>query len=222
MCYAVDLQLRQFGQSQYFRVETQKLMTGNTAARSGIVQALINVAKEFATRSIDVAKAAQRRNQLMQASGADADQAEALQHADQMVSFKPSSWQDSNHLLVVFQRQHGQFTISALYRDAALVPPNIQELLDSQPGDNIKYTDMDEKMLRKELEKLVCAGVPKNAIKDNYALTSDNMLKMALVVLRIRAHIPVVIMGHSGCGKTSLLSYLRQVCEIPDGESDIK
>ena len=42
------------------------------------------------------------------------------------------------------------------------------------------------------------------------------MLKMALVVLRIRAAIPVVIMGHSGCGKTSLLSYLRQVCEIPD------
>lgn len=48
------------------------------------------------------------------------------------------------------------------------------------------------------------------------ALTSDNMLKMALVVMRIRARIPVVIMGHSGCGKTSLLSYLRQVCEVPE------
>eukprot|EP01046_Picozoa_sp_COSAG06_P065171 COSAG06_NODE_15889_length_1037_cov_1.262260_1_plen_243_part_10 len=210
------LQLHQFGRSQYFRVENQKLMTGNTEARSGIVQALIDVAKEFATRSIDVAKTAQRRNQRIQTDGVDADQAEALQQAELMTSFKPSSWQDSNHLLVVFQRQFGGGTISALYRDAAQVPEHIQKLLDGQPGDSVKYTDMDENALRKELEKLVRSSGKKLEIKDNYALTSDNMLKMALVVLRIRARIPVVIMGHSGCGKTSLLSYLRQVCEVPE------
>ena len=44
-----------------------------------------------------------------------------------------------------------------------------------------------------------------------YALTADNLLKMALITTRIEARIPVVMMGETGCGKTSLIKYLANV-----------
>lgn len=48
-----------------------------------------------------------------------------------------------------------------------------------------------------------------------YALTADNLLKMTLISLRFRARVPVIIMGETGCGKTSLISYLARVVEVP-------
>ena len=41
-----------------------------------------------------------------------------------------------------------------------------------------------------------------------YALTADNLIKMVLISQRISAGIPVLMLGDSGCGKTSLLAYL--------------
>eukprot|EP01084_Bolivina_argentea_P246284 412202_1 len=44
----------------------------------------------------------------------------------------------------------------------------------------------------------------------DYALTFDNMLKMIAIFFRIKANIPVILMGETGCGKTALLSYLAK------------
>jgi len=41
----------------------------------------------------------------------------------------------------------------------------------------------------------------------NYELTLDNSLKMMAIYLRFKANIPVIIMGETGCGKTSLIKY---------------
>ena len=43
----------------------------------------------------------------------------------------------------------------------------------------------------------------------SYCFTSDNFIKMILILLRIRAGIPVIMMGETGCGKTSLIKYYR-------------
>jgi midasin (ATPase involved in ribosome maturation) len=37
---------------------------------------------------------------------------------------------------------------------------------------------------------------------------------MVLISLRINSHIPVVIMGETGCGKTSLVRYLADISEV--------
>lgn len=42
----------------------------------------------------------------------------------------------------------------------------------------------------------------------NYSLTLDNFYKMCLIVLRMRASIPIIIMGETGVGKTALIRYL--------------
>jgi predicted GTPase len=45
-------------------------------------------------------------------------------------------------------------------------------------------------------------------ISHKYILTSDNFLKMILIIIRSRFHVPIVIMGETGCGKISLVKFL--------------
>ena len=45
----------------------------------------------------------------------------------------------------------------------------------------------------------------------NYVITEDNYKKMVLLIYRIKANVPVIIMGETGCGKTSLITKLSQI-----------
>ena len=54
----------------------------------------------------------------------------------------------------------------------------------------------------------------------SYCFTSDNFIKMILILLRIRAGIPVIMMGETGCGKTSLIKILALL--LNKGENNLK
>ena len=55
---------------------------------------------------------------------------------------------------------------------------------------------------------------------DDYVITNDNYKKMVLLVYRIKANIPVIIMGETGCGKTALITKLNQL--LNNGEITVK
>ncbi|CAG8640788.1 7079_t:CDS:2, partial [Scutellospora calospora] len=76
------------------------------------------------------------------------------------------------------------------------------------------YYKMKPDMLLEQLERLARRKMHK--LKDllEYALTIENLLKMAMILLRSRANIPVVCCGEAGCGKTSLISFLSMVMEV--------
>ena len=46
---------------------------------------------------------------------------------------------------------------------------------------------------------------------NNYVITNDNFKKMILLIYRILADVPVIIMGDTGCGKTALITKLNQL-----------
>lgn len=46
------------------------------------------------------------------------------------------------------------------------------------------------------------------------------ILKMVLLIYRIRANIPVIIMGDTGCGKTALITKLSQL--LNNGEAKVE
>ncbi|ETO36339.1 hypothetical protein RFI_00723 [Reticulomyxa filosa] len=48
----------------------------------------------------------------------------------------------------------------------------------------------------------------------HYVLTYDNILKMIAIYLRIRSNTPIILMGETGCGKTSLIKCLAKVADI--------
>ena len=47
--------------------------------------------------------------------------------------------------------------------------------------------------------------------EEDYVITDDNFKKMVLLIYRIQADVPVIIMGETGCGKTALITKLNQI-----------
>lgn len=43
--------------------------------------------------------------------------------------------------------------------------------------------------------------------------TLDNFMKIVLINLRLRANLPIILMGETGVGKTSLVDYLAKIID---------
>ena len=54
----------------------------------------------------------------------------------------------------------------------------------------------------------------------SYVFTADNFIKLILILLRIRAKIPVILMGETGCGKTSLIRIISSLSELKNSEDE--
>ncbi|CAH1770762.1 7759_t:CDS:2, partial [Entrophospora sp. SA101] len=98
------------------------------------------------------------------------------------------------------------------------VPNNVKMLLKSQSVGQKKdelddYNQLEPKVLLDILEGLARRTLP-DIKHPNYALSTDNLIKMALILLRAHANIPVIVCGEAGCGKTSLIAFLAIVAEV--------
>jgi len=83
--------------------------------------------------------------------------------------------------------------------------PELKEILDlNNPIDEKEISKSEKKNLKE--------------IAGTYVFTADNFVKMVLILLRIRANIPVIMMGETGCGKTSLIRKLSEM--INDGSTE--
>ncbi|CAG8829565.1 13736_t:CDS:2, partial [Racocetra persica] len=195
-------QLVRLSVSSFFQVEQLRVMTRETNIRSSLFEILVSCSKEFATRAI---KAKDRQKENIKK--------ENNQEIDTARLGNIIQWDDSNHLVVVFLSQMPD-SICALYREKSKVPDNVENLLKSQNAELQDYYKMKPEMLLEQLERL--ARKKMNKLKDlpEYALTIENLLKMAMILLRSRANIPVVCCGEAGCGKTSLISFLSMVMEV--------
>ncbi|CAG8475879.1 285_t:CDS:10, partial [Dentiscutata heterogama] len=190
-------QLLRMSSSAFFRVELLTQMVNDNNIRKTLLETLMDVSSDFATRSVN-SKADQLKN-LSDAANANLG---TIKH-----------WEDSNHLLVFFLSQTPD-SICALYRDRNKVPQNVKNLLSSQhvgtPGiaNEFILDNYDEMSPDRILEKLECLA--RNTLEERkyppYALSTDNLLKMALILLRARANVPVVCCGEAGCGKFEALN----------------
>ena len=82
-------------------------------------------------------------------------------------------------------------------------------LRDCQVEMNPNYSGRQRPLLLKDLGGIL--NVPTELLTDpdpSYILTLDNIKKMMAIHLRLRADLPVVIQGETGCGKTMLVRYL--------------
>ena len=211
-------QLRKFSRSAFFEIENLKLMLENKAfgVRRNLLTALLEVSKDFAARSL---KTCSSSHHEPTASGISAQH--MVQRVEGMIR-----WEESNHMLIVFHGVDSQ-TIAAFYRDKNRVPREVSDLLKSQTvkGRNEELDDfktMTHEELQERLERIARTKSGKQERQEMvergsnyYALTPDNMLKMILITLRVRANVPIIIMGETGCGKTSLVEYLAGICQIP-------
>ena len=77
----------------------------------------------------------------------------------------------------------------------------------------IDYGNLTHDQYIEELRKIFNISAELN-IKEiakkngNYIFTRDNFIKMILIYFRIKSDIPVILMGETGCGKTTLIKML--------------
>ena len=101
-----------------------------------------------------------------------------------------------------------------------------EEKIEELPKKLKNYNVLEHKNFLTEIKKILNINNPiDNEHKDpehpeiksieeivgDYVFTADNFVKMILILLRIRANIPVIMMGETGCGKTSLIRKLYEL-----------
>lgn len=209
-------QLKRLSSSVFFRCSNLCAVTKEgqvSSVKSSLVKTLLDVSKDFALRSVNSCRSVQTASML--GSLTYTPSVDILtERLSGMIR-----WEDNNHLVVLF---HQNFqTVSALYRHVKEVPQSIKDLFEYQM--NCKLTDYSSKspnellnlllMLARKSDVPVRTEVQQNLMK-NYALTPDNLLKMILISMRVNANVPILIMGETGCGKTSLIQFLANVCGV--------
>ncbi|KAL3853048.1 hypothetical protein ACJMK2_016631, partial [Sinanodonta woodiana] len=210
-------QLKKLSCSGYFKISNLSLMLGRKSKQSvktDLVKAMVDVSVDFAARSIKGCRDSQKSTAAI-SSGSTNMATSLAARVEGMIR-----WEDSNHLVFLFHSQDVQ-TLSVLYRDISHVPSHINTLFESQMKKKLPdFAKMDQGDLQDILQKVARSNqscIPKKDLQEMakyYALTPDNLLKMVLIMLRIRAHIPVIVMGETGCGKTSLIQYLSKISDV--------
>ena len=95
-------------------------------------------------------------------------------------------------------------TQSAIEKSVKLKRPkdkNEKELL----GDILDLCGAENEIKREEYLREIKKKYP------GYAFTTDNYIKMVYILMKIRANIPIIMMGETGCGKTSLIKMLSLI-----------
>ena len=84
-----------------------------------------------------------------------------------------------------------------------------------------KILDINNRVFKRDKDDELSKGLTSiEEIVGEYVFTADNFIKMILILLRIRENIPTIMMGETGCGKTSLIRKLSEL--INNGKSNMK
>ena len=93
-----------------------------------------------------------------------------------------------------------------LYNTGVFKKANLQNLID--------YSNLNNEGFLKEIKKVLDLKQSNEEllkIDPNYVFTTDNFIKLLLITLKIRAKVPVIMMGETGCGKTSLIRIISKL-----------
>ena len=130
-------------------------------------------------------------------------------------------WDVYNNPFIVF---NDSGTITPIFKNIENVPRPIVEYQerthkrDREGGVLKRYEDMsNEEFIEKILEICVDEArkdkIRKEKDLKNIVFTLDNFMKLVLIYLRIRANQPIILMGETGVGKTSLVEYLSKIID---------
>ena len=188
-----------------------------SSLRSVMVAQLMETTKEFTTKTIKNVKEQQVKALSGMAAEDEGGEAEGIENMYKDII----TWESTNHFFLLFS-DGGTFI--PIYRNPSVIPNPIKKFMTLQEGlasgmgeavmqnmhadSNLSlknYSTMTHDQLMAEIHRILNT-YPNH--DPGYILTADNFLKMMLIFRRVNARIPVIIMGETGVGKTSLIRYL--------------
>jgi hypothetical protein len=183
--------------------------------RSAALRALVSMARDFARASVSAARAMQSSSLAPQA--ADAGIVDFTERMGSIVA-----WEKMDTTLLVLDAD-GSLVLLRTGRDGVPIRDAINTF-NSRPralteAASIRHIS-DQTELRERLHRMVGSTSTLSAgdtLQAGYVLTPDNVLKMAMIYMRIQSSVPVVMMGETGCGKTSLMTNLARAMCLFDG-----
>ncbi|KAH3743879.1 E3 ubiquitin-protein ligase RNF213 [Pelomyxa schiedti] len=199
-------QLRKMSLSQFFRVENLQAMGADPNTRSLLVDVLCQVASKFATSGIGNLQQQEVKRSLSHVPE---------ERLVQLFNSHTQSWENLDFFMVIFHSVDAQ-SITALYKTN--MPKTFEKLLTTQsPSKTLEdYRALSEPQLIEKLKRISRVdNSPCQSVLQGYSITPDNLLKMAMVITRVHCHVPVILMGDTGCGKTSLIRFLKSVLDLP-------
>lgn len=176
-------QLRKFSDSPYFSLE--HMDPTHYVVREQIVRNLVNLCRDFATRCVQPSRQRQQHS---------------LNHDDAIPDWVGEGglvrWEDDNHTLLVFHPADGGVT--PIYRHVQSVQKDVKDLFRLYTRSLNDYSSMSDADLR----VILCQVCGVRELEDlgprAYKLTPDNFMKIVMIITRIEACIPIILMGETG------------------------
>ena len=233
------VQFKKFNQNYFLNARQLRIKNAKAQSiRSFIIESFIKLTKHFTEGAFtDLLK---RQEETHKAITGKYDEDEDINNAvkDLAINEKKDiiSFDKIDPSLLFFHEGEGQ--LFSIITNKNKSDKEYKDLLDLQNSQAItkkdiipelpNYKKFTQKQFLEELKNIlditnpVERGVEERIsleeIAGNYVFTADNFVKMALILLRIRSNIPVIMMGETGCGKTSLIRKLSELKN--DGNGD--
>ena len=177
--------------------------------RKFIINSLVNVTKLFLVGPYEKLIKNQEINQRLMKE--NDDEKEQFINQNLTINIDSVSFDEIKPSLVVFNEDGDSCTIitTCLENDSEF--KTLQKLYNIQNKRETlrSFRDLgNEEILNNLLNFLNVSGFDdkqKKKILGTYVYTPDNFIKVVLILLRIRVKIPVILMGETGCGKTTLI-----------------
>lgn len=174
--------------------------------RGFITKFLIQMSKDFATRSVKISDESQRKG-------------------FSKVEIKDRQrWESTPHPYVFFNQDGHSVSFFGFFLEREdtktwkIVDERTKRVLHEKIINDYLYQalkhnnvvfniSLDEKSREEKIKDLCMVLGVEHAIDvdKSYELTSDNVMKMMAIWMRFKCSIPVMIMGETGCGKTRLI-----------------
>ena len=215
-------QLRKFSNNYYLMIEALKASRVPGIIRKDIIQAFIDLTSYFTIGAFDKIISEQNISIKEISNSTDFNENEARELATEKLSQEELviNFNMLNNKGLVCINEDGQsFTIITCAPKNSDIYLKLDELYNSGAkfGDeknmHINIPDYNS-MERNEdfieiIKKLLDINIDTQTIIKNlgsYVFSADNFFKMVQILIRIKTGIPVLIMGETGCGKTSLIN----------------
>ena len=210
-------QLILFTKDFFIKVEILNL-NQNEGIRSIIFQSFIDSTQHFIKNTYDNILSGQLIT--YKALNCKYNEEDAIQKANEnLIKKEIVSFEAIKPSLVFINEDQMSFSIITNCEKNSNEYKNYKKLINSGTNTNydlINYKELDQFQFIEEIRKIF--NIPPNLNNDkiqenigSYIFTVDNYIKLILILLRIRAKVPVILMGETGCGKTSLIRIISNL-----------